>query len=52
LAEKLGKTFEEIEQIRVSEYHGWLAYYEHIGSQNDTSTNNKDSRARPNQKGV
>jgi len=27
LAEKLGKTIREIEQIELSEYNEWVAYY-------------------------
>ena len=28
LAEKLGKTLEELQQISVHEYQGWIAYLE------------------------
>jgi hypothetical protein len=28
LAEKLGKTLQEIQQISVQEYQGWIAYLE------------------------
>jgi hypothetical protein len=28
LAEKLGKTLQELQQISVQEYQGWIAYLE------------------------
>ena len=38
LAEKLGKTLEELQEISVQEYQGWIAYLELAQEKRDNGT--------------
>lgn len=50
LAEKLHKTYDEVEQISVSEYHGWLVYFKIKSKEvdNGSSNVNQNSSTRRN----
>jgi hypothetical protein len=48
LAERLKMTYEEVEQISLSEYHGWLAYFKLQQEQVNAANANQNKSFRPN----
>jgi len=49
LADRLHMTLDEVEQISMTEYHGWLAYFKLLKEQSEHDTNaTKNQSPRPN----
>lgn len=47
LADRLHKTIEEVEQISVTEFHEWLAYFKIMSEQTDGDTRTSHTNKRP-----
>ena len=41
LAEKLGKTLQELQKISIQEYQGWIAYFELVEEEGKRMANKK-----------
>jgi len=47
LADRLHKTIEEVEQISVTEFHEWLAYFQIMSEQADGGSERSHTHSGP-----